>query len=453
DPIDPDLDPEGAKTQAEQPFVFYPTVKGVRNHAIVEAVKTLLGPMHQGDLPEPLPDAVREKYGLLTAFEAFSSIHLPPSIEAAERGWNTLRFHEAFVLQAVLARRRRWADQFQATAYPRRQGGWLDQLDTLLPFDLTPGQVEVAEEISADVQRSRPMQRLLQGDVGSGKTVVALRAMLQVIDAGGQTALLAPTEVLAEQHARSIRDLLGPIANDVGLTLLTGSLPTAKRKQALLDAATGDAGIVIGTHALLSESVSFFDLGLVVIDEQHRFGVDQRQQLRDKGKTTPHYLVMTATPIPRSVAMTVFGDVDTSTLKDLPEGRPGVQTHLVPADKPAWMDRVWQRVQEEVAAGGRAFIVCPRITEVGEDDYDDGGEQPLLRLIVEDNRLPLTSVEGLHKRLLDEPALQGTTIGIMHGQLPAAEKERVMEEFISGQTPVLVSTTVIEVGVDIPQAT
>jgi len=448
DSIDPEEDPQGAKAQAEAPLVFYPAVKGVHNRTIINAVKTVLGPMQHGDVGEPVPAEVRQKYGVLTAFEALQNIHFPPTMEAVGRAKTALRFQEAFVLQTLLARRRRLLDTHQATPYPPHRGGLVDQLDDQLPFELTAGQQVVGQEISADLQRDHPMQRLLQGDVGSGKTVVALRAMLQVVDGGSQAALLAPTEVLAEQHARSIRNLLGALSDDVRLRLITGSQPRSQRQQALLDVVNGDANIIVGTHALLSESVSFFDLGLVVVDEQHRFGVDQRQSLVHKGEITPHQLVMTATPIPRSVAMTVFGDVDTSTLKDQPHGRAGVQTHVVPADNPVWMKRVWQRVQEEVESGGRAFIVCPRIKADQEDDGD-----ALLKLLPEKPPSDLVSVEGLYKQLQSEPALEGTRIGVLHGQMSLDDKDQAMTRFLTGETPLLISTTVIEVGVDVPEAT
>ncbi len=372
DPIDPALDPAGAKAQAERPLIFYPTIKAVPNWTIIEAVKTLIGPMQPSDVADPVPESVREEHGLLPLFDAFRQIHLPVTQQEVAEAKETLRFHEAFVLQAALAKRRLWADSFEAA--PRRyvSGGFLDALDAQLPFALTQGQRAVAAEIRDDLGERKPMQRLLQGEVGSGKTIVALRAMLQVVDAGGQAALLAPTEVLAGQHFASIRKMLGPLAPEVGLTLLTGSLNTAQRRQALLDAAGGKANIVIGTHALLGENVQFAELGLVVVDEQHRFGVEQRDVLRMKAEKVPHYLVMTATPIPRSVAMTVFGDVDTSTLREVPAGRAQVDTHLVNERNTAWVKRVWERIAEEVGAGGRAYVVCPRI---GENEEGDG---PLL---------------------------------------------------------------------------
>lgn len=454
DPIDPALDPEGAKAQAEQPLVVYPTANKIRNNFIADAVKTVLGPMQPGDLPDPVPESVQKKYGLLPLLEALREIHLPRTLESAELARDTMRFHEAFVLQAALARRRVWADSFEAVPRRHIDGGFLDQLDESLPFTLTEGQQAVAAEIREDLAGDRPMQRLLQGEVGSGKTVVALRAMLQVIDGGGQAALLAPTEVLAAQHLRSIEKLLGPLAGEVGVTLLTGSLPAAERRKALLDAASGKAGIVVGTHALLNENVQFAELGLVVVDEQHRFGVEQRDVLRAKAEKAPHYLVMTATPIPRSVAMTVFGDVDTSTLRELPAGRADVETFIVDERNSAWVERVWERVAEEVDKGGRAYIVCPRIGDEGMGD-DDAGDGVLL---AEDEgepgqeQRPLTSVIELAQKLGAVPALEGREMRVMHGRLSPEEKDAAMSDFAEGRAPILISTTVIEVGVDVPEA-
>jgi ATP-dependent DNA helicase RecG len=299
------------------------------------------------------------------------------------------------------------------------------------------------------------MHRLLQGEVGSGKTVVALRAMAQVVDAGGQAALLAPTEVLAAQHARSLAGLLGPLAtageldaaeHATRIALLTGSLPAAARRRALAEAASGDAGIVVGTHALLSEGVEFADLGFVVVDEQHRFGVEQRDALRSKGDT-PHVLVMTATPIPRTVAMTVYGDLEVSSLRELPGGRSPISSTVVPAgEKPAWLERVWTRIREEVAAGHQAYVVCPRIGGTGEEDETEPSEQD------GEARRPPLAVLDVAPGLADGP-LDGLKVGVLHGRLPADEKDAVMRGFAAGDVDVLVATTVVEVGVDVPNAT
>ncbi len=326
----------------------------------------------------------------------------------------------------------------------------------MLPFTLTDGQRTVGEEIAAELAAEHPMHRLLQGEVGSGKTMVALRAMLQVVDAGGQAAMLAPTEVLAAQHARSIRAMLGPMARAGELdgaetatrvALLTGSLAAAPRRTALAEAASGEAGIVVGTHALLSEGVDFAALGLVVVDEQHRFGVEQRDVLRAKaGERPPHVLVMTATPIPRTVAMTVFGDLETSALTQLPAGRSPIASHVVPvADKPHFLDRAWQRVREEVAAGHQAYVVCPRIGDASADEDAPDGEQ-------RDDKRPPVAVLDIGPMLAEGP-LSGLRIGVLHGRLPSEEKDAVMREFAAARLDVLVATTVIEVGVDVPNAT
>jgi ATP-dependent DNA helicase RecG len=334
----------------------------------------------------------------------------------------------------------------------------LDAFDARLPFALTSGQRAVAAELAADLSSDLPMQRLLQGEVGSGKTVVALRAMLAVVDSGGQAALLAPTEVLAQQHHRGILALLGPLAEGgllggsdegTGVALLTGSMATAQRRQALLDLASGTAGLAVGTHALLEGHVDFFDLGLVVVDEQHRFGVEQRDSLRAKGRTPPHLLVMTATPIPRTVAMTVFGDLEVSTLTELPAGRSPIQTHVVPAtDKPHYLDRAWQRVREEVGAGRQAYVVCARIGGDGPDDE--------LEPVAEDEpttaRRPPAAVLDVAPALADGP-LAGLRVALLHGRMAPEDKDAAMRGFAAGEIDVLVATTVIEVGVDVPNAT
>ena len=333
---------------------------------------------------------------------------------------------EAFVLQAALAERSREARTRLGTAYPPRAGGLAERFEECLPYRLTAGQRAVGEEISADLAGTAPMQRLLQGDVGSGKTVVALRAMLQVLDGGGQAALLAPTGVLAYQHVRTIEALLGPLAP---VELLTGSLTAAQRRASLARIASGQAGLVVGTHALLSEDVRIPFLGLVVIDEQHRFGVDQRGAIA----SGIHTLVMTATPIPRTIAMSVFGDLDVSTLTERPANRAEVSTTVVPSDKGRWMERVWERVAEEARGGGRAYVVCPKI-----DDEAAGA--------------PLASVSETAAMLRDLPATSGIGLEVMHGRLPAEEKAAAMARFADGHAPILVSTTVVEVGVDVPEA-
>jgi len=348
-------------------------------------------------------------------------------------------------------------------------GGLVEAFDARMPFELTAGQQEVSAEIAKDLASEHPMHRLLQGEVGSGKTVVALRAMLSVIDSGGQSALLAPTEVLAAQHFRSITSMLGDLAeggmlggSEIGtrVTLLTGSQPTGIRRRSLLDAASGDAGIVIGTHALIQEHVQFFDLGLVVVDEQHRFGVEQRDALRSKGKQPPHVLVMTATPIPRTVAMTVFGDMETSTLSELPKGRSPIATHVV--SNPRWFQRTWERVAEEARAGHQAYVVCPRIGDDPELDSaatkgDSSDEDVEVTFDVDESAAPSTrelrSVLEMEGELRDNPALAGLRIAILHGRMASEDKDEAMLAFAAGTIDVLVATTVIEVGVDVANAT
>ncbi|KNC18527.1 ATP-dependent DNA helicase RecG, partial [Arthrobacter sp. RIT-PI-e] len=392
---------------------------------------------------------------------AYELVHRPRQVEDAYRAQHRFRYQEAFVLQAALARRRALAARQEATARPPRGGGLLDAFDARLPFTLTGGQLEVGRTLAHDLAQDHPMNRLLQGEVGSGKTLVALRAMLQVIDAGGQAALLAPTEVLAAQHLQSITRTLGPLAeggmlggaaDGTQVVLLTGSMPTAQRKKALLAAASGDAGIVIGTHALLSEHVSFFDLGLIVVDEQHRFGVEQRDSLRTKARTSPHVLVMTATPIPRTVAMTVFGDLETSTLSELPAGRSPIATHEVGlTEHPGWIDRIWARAREEVDAGRQVYVVCPKIGD-GQKADDDAGVLLPADPATGGQQEP-TSVLGLVGSLAEVPQLQGVVSGMLHGRMDPQDKADVMARFTGGSLHLLVATTVIEVGVDVPNAT
>ena len=426
---------------------------------IAKAVRIALDVVEVGD--DPLPDDIRKRHGLLALADALRLVHKPQSWQDVQRAHQRLKWDEAFVLQVVLAQRR--AAAAAQPAVPRRTvlGGLLEAFDEQLPFVLTSGQRDVSAQIFADLASEHPMHRLLQGEVGSGKTVVALRAMLAVVDSGGQAALLAPTEVLAQQHWRTIRALLGPLgqAGELGsgevatrVALLTGSQSAPTRKANLLDAASGAAGIVVGTHALLQEHVQFADLGLVVVDEQHRFGVEQRDALRAKGATPPHVLVMTATPIPRTVAMTVYGDLETSMLTELPGGRVPIQTTVVPVgEKPQWMDRAWQRVREEVEAGRQAYVVCPKISpqgggdeEPGSDYADDADDQR--------PRRPAAAVTDVLPMLSTGP-LAGLDVDMLHGRMAPDAKDDVMRRFVAGQVQVLVATTVIEVGVDVPNAT
>ena len=309
-----------------------------------------------------------------------------------------------------------------------------------------------------------PMHRLLQGEVGSGKTIVALRAALTVVDSGGQAALLAPTEVLAQQHFRSISKLMGDLASAgmlggsdraTRISKLTGSLNSAERKNALAEIKNGSAGIVIGTHALLTEGVDFADLGLVIIDEQHRFGVEQRDALRAKGNLPPHVLVMTATPIPRTVAMTVFGDLDISTLRELPKGRAAITTHIVDeSDKPHYLERAWTRIVEEVKTGAQAYIVAPRISAQASEELsqEDLITNALLGVVTAEDKQSMYAVDALFEQLASGP-LKSVRIAKLHGQLSADEKDLTMQKFSAGEIDVLVATTVIEVGVDVPNAT
>jgi ATP-dependent DNA helicase RecG len=427
-------------------ITLYPATAAVQSWQLERAIHLALDLVDE--VPEPVPAAVRLAHGLLNTRQALKWIHRPDTwddLRAAER---TLRFEEAFVTQTVLARRRAELTRLPAQSRTGVEGGLLDRFDARLPFELTEGQQQVSDQILGDLAGGHPMHRLLQGEVGSGKTVVALRAMLRVVDSGGQAALLAPTEVLAQQHHRSITAMLGELAaagmlggaeNGTQVALLTGSLGAAARRSALLDAASGSAGIVIGTHALLEEKVQFADLGLVVVDEQHRFGVEQRAALAAKaGESRPHVLVMTATPIPRTVAMTVFGDLETSTLTELPAGRAPIQSSVVPVRyHPSWVDRAWQRVREEVEKGHQAYVVCPR---VDPDEKTEPGE------------VTLAAVEQVAPALASGP-LQGLRVESLHGRMSPERKEAVMRAFADGEVDVLVATTVIEVGVDVGNAT
>jgi ATP-dependent DNA helicase RecG len=443
-------------------YPLYPLTKGVDSGDVRRAVRFARSVVDE--LPEILPPSVRETYGLPDAHTALNWIHEPADFDQVSAARRRYRFEEALVTQVVLARRRAALRALGAATRVGKPGGLVDEFESRLPFTLTVGQEQVRAEIFADLAQPHPMNRLLQGEVGSGKTVVALSAMLRVIDSGGQAVLLAPTEVLAQQHFRSIGDLLGDLgrggmlggsSQGTGLALLTGSMTQAQKRQALLDAASGDAGIVVGTHALLEEHVSFFDLGLVVVDEQHRFGVEQRSALTDKAGTPPHVLVMTATPIPRSVAMTIFGDLEVSTLTELPAGRATIQTNVVPlAEQPHWIDRVWQRVREEVAAGHQVYVVCPRISgdvaETGVIDQAEVDEDGNVISVVRPTAL--AAVEELTEHLAGA-ALAGLRVSALHGRMGGDDKDRTMRSFAAGEIDVLVSTTVIEVGVDVANAT
>jgi len=431
----------------------YPASSKLPSWKIAQCVKLAIESLDE--VPDFIPPHILEKFNYPSAQQALAQIHNPVDLDSAELSKARLTFDEAFLLQLLLLERRAELRALKTVARPVKSGGILEAFDRSLPWKLTPGQVEVSREIESDLAADIPMHRLLQGEVGSGKTVVALRAMLAVVDSGGQAALLAPTEVLAAQHLRTIEKLLGPLAkggmlggveNATQVTLLTGSQNAASRKEALALAASGQAGIVIGTHALLSESVVFNDLGLIVVDEQHRFGVEQRDALKAKAVNPPHLLVMTATPIPRTVAMTVFGDLDISTLRELPLGRQPITTHVVPTmEKPTFLDRAWERIREEVSQGHQAYIVAPRIAAGSSEDAD-------LDFLYGEQSPDIASVEELAPKL-HGGALKGLRIAPLHGRLTTDLKDATMQAFSAGEIDVLVSTTVIEVGVDVPNAT
>jgi len=432
---------------------MYPASAKLPSWKIAQCIELAVGALDE--VPDYLPESVREKYGYPTLHQALVQLHNPTDLDSAEKARQRLTFDEAFMLQLLLLSRRKELKNLDAVARPAHTGGLLDAFDALLPFELTAGQRSVATEIADDLSQPHPMHRLLQGEVGSGKTVVALRAMLTVIDNGGQAALLAPTEVLAAQHLRTMQKLLGSLAQGgmlggtegaTQVTLITGSQNAAARKEALGLAASGAAGIVIGTHALLGESVSFKDLGLIVVDEQHRFGVEQRDALKSKATNPPHLLVMTATPIPRTVAMTVFGDLDVSTLRELPLGRQPITTHVIPVlEKPGFLERAWERIKEEVSQGHQAYIVAPRIAAGTSEDSD-------MDFLMGESSTEIASVEELGP-LLSGGALQGVKVAPLHGRQSAELKDSTMQAFTNKEIDVLVSTTVIEVGVDVPNAT
>ena len=448
------------------------------------------------EFEDPVPYTIRRARKVPSLEWTYRALHTPDSEDTWRAAQAQMRYREAFVLQSALARLHSVRAAHLTQPRPAVEGGLADQLLEVLPYELTEGQQKVGAEIAADLSSESPMNRLLQGDVGSGKTVVALRAMLQVADAGGQSAMLAPTEVLAEQHLRSVLDILGDMAapkdsddsatgstegipsgsgeepGRVRVRLLTASMGTRAKRKVLQELADGTAQIVIGTHALLSDEVSFHDLGLVVVDEQHRFGVEQRDGLRGTDGALPHRLVMTATPIPRTVAMTVFGDLDVSVLDTLPAGRQKISTHVVPlAEKPAWASRLWRRAREEIDAGHQVYVVVPKIGEDG-DSLEEGaaffGASSLNGAgagnsaqgyfgqggnASSDGKVQLTSVASMYSYLSAEDALVGVRIGTLHGRMDPTEKTAVMTAFERGEIDLLISTTVIEVGVNVPNAT
>ncbi|MEU7697117.1 ATP-dependent DNA helicase RecG [Streptomyces sp. NPDC039028] len=447
--------PDTVDVWAGAQIPIYPATTKLESWKIAKAVDAVLP--SAVDAVDPLPDALREGRGLAELPDALRLIHRPRTKADIAVARERLKWDEAFVLQVALARRRHADTQLPAAARRPVPGGILDAFDAKLPFTLTDGQRKVSREIFDDLATEHPMHRLLQGEVGSGKTMVALRAMLAVVDSGGQAAMLAPTEVLAQQHHRSVTEMMGELAEGgmlggadraTKVVLLTGSMGAAARRQALLDLVTGEAGLVIGTHALIEDKVRFHDLGLVVVDEQHRFGVEQRDALRGKGKQPPHLLVMTATPIPRTVAMTVFGDLETSVLDQLPAGRSPIATHVVPAaDKPHFLARAWERVREEVGKGHQAYVVCPRI-----GDEEDQKKKAKASAEDEAEKRPPLAVLDVAEKLGAGP-LAGLRIAVLHGRMHPDDKDDVMRRFAAGELDVLVATTVIEVGVNVPNAT
>ena len=464
---------------ATAPVPVYRAPAKLPTDRIAGYMEQLLEKVPLKELEDPVPYAIRRARKVPSLAWTYRALHTPDTEDTWRAAQAQMRYREAFVLQSALARLHSARAAHRTQARPPIKDGLADRLLEVLPYELTEGQRKVGEEISADLASESPMNRLLQGDVGSGKTVVALRAMLQVADAGGQSAMLAPTEVLAEQHLRSVLDILGDMAapedpdgsaggipeGTVRVRLLTASMGTRAKRQVLKELADGTAQIVIGTHALLSDDVRFNDLGLVVVDEQHRFGVEQRDGLRGPDGALPHRLVMTATPIPRTVAMTVFGDLDVSVLDTLPAGRQKISTHVVPlAEKPAWASRLWRRAREEIDAGHQVYVVVPKIGDDG-DGLEEGaaffgasvptvaGTPGLGGRASSDGKVQLTSVASMHAYLSAEDSLVGVRIGTLHGRMDPAEKTAVMTAFERGEIDLLISTTVIEVGVNVPNAT
>jgi ATP-dependent DNA helicase RecG len=444
--FDAEIIDQQAKAWAELPIPIYRATGTLSSWRIQKAIEKVLDAGNS--VKELMPLELLEKQKLVTLKAAIELIHRPKKDSDWEKATKSLKFHEAMLLQLGLLERRKKAEKEQASVY--ESGALLSKFDASLPFALTQGQLAAGSEIAADLAQGHPMNRMLQGEVGSGKTVVALRAILAVAESGGQSALLAPTEVLASQHFRSIVQALGPaVAKELGVRLLTGQLPMAARKKTLLDMASGNCRLVIGTHALLSDNVSFFDLGLVIIDEQHRFGVGQREALKSKAKHSPHSLVMTATPIPRTLAVTVFGDLDVSSLRELPKGRQPIATHVVEITRKDLVARVWERVSEEVSSGRQAFVVCPKIDS---QQVEESGTGPEMELLESEAGPEPASVTSVFASLENNKLLAGIRIGLLHGRMSSKEKDEIMDQFESGELQVLVATTVIEVGVNVPNA-
>ncbi|GAA3322914.1 ATP-dependent DNA helicase RecG [Paeniglutamicibacter sulfureus] len=456
---------DAAEEADPRPIPIYPATAKFPNKKIREVMELVLAGIGTAGFPEFIPDPVLKSHRIPGRVVSYEHIHRPQTVAQGYAARKRFAFEEAFLLQLALAQRRAHRMKQPATARSGTADGLLAAFDKTLPFTLTDGQLIAGREIADDLVRGHPMNRLLQGEVGSGKTLVALRAMLQVIDSGGQTALLAPTEVLAQQHYQSIKKHLGSLGTggELGsdpratrVDLLTGSAGAAERKRVLLGAASGETGILVGTHSLLSDMVRFVDLGLVVVDEQHRFGVEQRDALRSKADMPPHMLVMTATPIPRTVAMTVFGDLEVSLMRTLPRGRAPIATHIVPLQLPAMQQRLFARMAEETAKGHQVYVVCPRISEKAvEDDFLPMPIEPTPDTTASDGAAkPATmTVEKMLELLGSMDIFANTEIRALHGGMPSEEKADAMMAFDSGRASILVSTTVIEVGVDVHNAT
>lgn len=457
---------ENAKARAHAPIPVYRANTSFPTDKVATLIEKVLDKAPLDELEDPVPYRVRKNRKIPSLAWTYRAIHTPDTEETWRAALHFLRYREAFILQSALARLKMARAAQKSTARPAVPGGFADQLLELLPYQLTEGQEKVGADIARDLASAVPMNRLLQGDVGSGKTVVALRALLQCVDAGAQTAMLAPTEVLAEQHYRSVCEILGELAAtaedcEVGskpekkvlVLLLKASMGAKAKRKAHALIASGEADIVIGTHALLSKAVQFVELGMVVVDEQHRFGVEQRDALRGTDGQVPHRLVMTATPIPRTVAMTVFGDLDVSVLDQLPAGRQKIQTHVVPlAEHPHWAKRLWQRAREEINAGHQVYVVVPKIGEADtEDDHSLLGSLGIGQESARAN--PLYSVTSMLEELKHNPVLAGTRIEALHGKMDTAEKADIMARYAAGEIDLLVCTTVIEVGVNVPNST
>ena len=438
---------------ADKYLPIYPATGKFASWKIAKALEIVLDSLDE--VEDFLPSEIKSENEFPDLTESFKEVHRPTDIQSAEKARARLTFDEAYLLQLTMLKQKRELANIHTVARIPKSDGVLAAFDKQLPFQLTPGQIEVSAEIFNDLLADHPMHRLLQGEVGSGKTIIALRAALNIIDANGQVALLAPTEVLAQQHFRTTIKQLGDLATKgklgapecaIEVSLLTGSMSPGEKKEIHTRIKNGEIDFVIGTHALLSEAVGFKDLGLIIVDEQHRFGVEQRDALRAKAETPPHLLVMTATPIPRTVAITVFGDLDISTLTELPLGRTPITTHLVNAlTKPKYLDRAWQRIREEVAEGHQAYVVAPRISAGTSEDAD-------MDFLFGTESKDSAAVTELAPELATG-ALKGIRIAELHGKLPAEEKEAAMQAFANKEIDVLVSTTVIEVGVDVPNAT